>query len=40
VEVCVTLREEHRFRMFENMKLRKIFAPEWEEVMGGWKRTA
>jgi hypothetical protein len=35
VEVGVTLKEQHGFRMFENMRLRKIFAPEWVEVMGG-----
>jgi hypothetical protein len=34
VVVGVTSREEHSFRMFENMRLRKIFAPEWERVMG------
>jgi hypothetical protein len=38
VEVGVTLGEEHSVRMFENIRLRKIFAPEWEEVMGGWKK--
>jgi hypothetical protein len=32
-----TLREEHRFRVFQNRVLR-IFVPEKEEVAGGWKR--
>jgi hypothetical protein len=28
----VTLREEHRLRVFENRVLRKIFVPKWDEV--------
>jgi hypothetical protein len=31
----VTLREEHRPRVFENRVLRKVFGPKREEVAGG-----
>jgi hypothetical protein len=31
----LTLREEHRLRLFENRLLRKIFGPKRDEVMGG-----
>jgi hypothetical protein len=34
----VTLREEHRFRVFEKKLLRRIFGPNREEVAGGWKK--
>jgi hypothetical protein len=34
----VTLREEHRLRVFENRVLRRIFAPERDEVTGEWRR--
>jgi hypothetical protein len=34
----LTLREEYRFRVFENGVLRKIFVPKREEVAGGWRR--
>jgi hypothetical protein len=30
----LTLREEHRLRMFENMVLRRIFRPKRDEVIG------
>jgi hypothetical protein len=30
--------EEHSFREFENVVLRKIFGPKREEVTGGWIR--
>jgi hypothetical protein len=30
----LTLREEHRVRMFENRVLRRIFGPKREEVVG------
>jgi hypothetical protein len=33
----LTLREEHRLRVFENRVLRRIFGPERDEVIGGWK---
>jgi hypothetical protein len=29
-----TLREEHRFRVFENRALRRIFGPKRDEVTG------
>jgi hypothetical protein len=31
----LTLREEHRLRMFENRVLRRIFGPKRDEVTGG-----
>jgi hypothetical protein len=31
----LTLREEHRFRVFENRVLRRIFGPKRGEVTGG-----
>jgi hypothetical protein len=34
----MTLREEHRLRVFENRLLRKIFGPKRDEVIGGWTR--
>jgi hypothetical protein len=34
----LTLREEHRLRMFENRVLRRIFGPKREEVTGGWRK--
>jgi hypothetical protein len=30
----LTLREEHRLRVFENRVLRRIFGPKWDEVKG------
>jgi len=33
----VTLREDHRFRVFENRGLRRIFGPKRDEVAGGWR---
>jgi hypothetical protein len=33
----VTLREEHRLRVFENRVLRRIFGPK-REVTGGWRK--
>jgi len=36
--VSLTLREERRFRMYENRVLRRIFGPKMEEVAGGWRR--
>jgi hypothetical protein len=32
----LTLREEHRLRMFENRVLRGIFGLKGDEVVGGW----
>ena len=34
---CVTLREEHKLRVFENRVLRKAFGLEWEEVTEDWR---
>jgi hypothetical protein len=34
----VTLREEHRLRVFENRVLRGIFAPKRDELTGEWRR--
>jgi len=34
----LTLREERKLRVFENMVLRRIFGPRRDEVMGQWKR--
>jgi hypothetical protein len=33
----LTLREEHKLRVFENRVLRKIFGPKRDEVTGGWR---
>jgi hypothetical protein len=32
----LTLREEHRLRVFENRVLRRIFGPKREKVVGIW----
>jgi hypothetical protein len=34
----LTLREEHRLRVFENRVLRKIFGSKRDEVTGGWRK--
>jgi hypothetical protein len=34
----LTLREEHRLRVFENRVLRRIFGPKMDEVAGGWRK--
>ena len=34
----LTLKEEHRLRVFENRVLRKIFGPKRDEVTGEWRR--
>jgi hypothetical protein len=34
----LTLREEHRLRVFENRVLRRIFGPKRDKVTGGWRR--
>jgi hypothetical protein len=36
--LSLTLRQDHRLRVFENRVLRKIFGLKRDEVMGGWKR--
>jgi hypothetical protein len=35
---CLTLREEHRLKVFENRVLRRIFGPKWDEVTGEWRK--
>jgi hypothetical protein len=34
----LTLREEHRLRVFENRVLRRIFGPKRDEAAGEWRR--
>ena len=34
----LTLREERKLRLFENMVLRRIFGPRSDEVTGEWRR--
>ena len=34
----LTLREEHRLRVFENRVLRRIFGPERDGVTGEWRK--
>jgi hypothetical protein len=34
----LTLREEHRLRVFENRVLRRIFGPKRDEVKGEWRK--
>jgi hypothetical protein len=34
----VTLREEHRLRVFENRVLRRIFEPKRDEMTGEWRK--
>jgi hypothetical protein len=36
----LTLREEHRLRVFENRVLRRIFGPKRDEVAGEWRTIA
>jgi hypothetical protein len=33
----LTLREEHRLRVFEKRMLRRIFGPKRDEVIGSWR---
>ena len=33
----LTLREEHRLRVFENRMLRRVFGPKRDEVTGEWR---
>jgi hypothetical protein len=34
----LTVRKEHRLRVFENRVLRRMVGPKWEEVAGGCRR--
>jgi hypothetical protein len=34
----LTLREEHRLRLFDNRVLRRIFGPKRDEVTGEWRK--
>ena len=34
----LTLREEHRWRVFENRVLRRVFGPKRDEVTGEWRK--
>jgi len=34
----LTLREEHRLRVFENRVLRRIFVPKRDKVTGEWRK--
>jgi hypothetical protein len=34
----LTLREEHRLRVYEKMVLRRIFGPERDEATGEWRK--
>jgi hypothetical protein len=34
----LTLREEHRLRVFENRVLMRMFGTKKEDVAGGWRR--
>jgi hypothetical protein len=36
--LSLTLREEHRLRVFENRVLRRIFGLTRHEVIGGWRK--
>jgi hypothetical protein len=37
---CLTLREEHRLRVFENRALRDIFGPKRDEMTGRRREIA
>jgi hypothetical protein len=36
--LSLTLKEEHRLRVFDNRVLRRIFGPKRDEVMGEWRK--
>jgi hypothetical protein len=36
--MSLTVREEHKLRVFENRVLRRIFGPKRAGVMGGWRK--
>jgi hypothetical protein len=35
----LTLREEHRLRVYENRVLRRIIGPKRDEIIGGWRKV-
>jgi hypothetical protein len=35
----LTLREEHRLKVFENRVLRRIFGPKKDEIIVGWRKV-
>jgi hypothetical protein len=37
-EWCLTVRKEHKLRMFENRVLRRIFGSKRDGVTGGWRK--
>jgi hypothetical protein len=34
----LTVREEHKLRVFDNRELRRIFGPKRDGVTGGWRK--
>jgi hypothetical protein len=36
--VSLTLKEEHRLRVFENRVLRRIFGPKRNDITGEWRK--
>jgi hypothetical protein len=34
----LTVREDHKLRVFENRVLRRIFEPKWDRVTRGWRK--
>jgi hypothetical protein len=36
--LSLTVREEHKLRVFENRVLRRIFGPKRDVVTGGWRK--
>jgi hypothetical protein len=38
VKLSLTLREEHRLKIFEKRVLRRIFGPKRDEIIGGWRK--
>jgi len=38
VSLSLSLRKDHRLKVFENRVLSRIFGPKMEEVAGGWRR--
>jgi hypothetical protein len=36
--LSLTLREEHRLRLFDNRVLRRIFGPKGDEITGEWRK--